>query len=372
MTDEGAGTDIDNGERPMHEPGMLTGVQVIDVSQLLPGPWAAQILGDLGADVVKVEPPHGDGAREIRGDLFAATNRNKRGTVIDLKSDAGRTEFLALAREADVVIEGYRPGVVERLGIGYEQVRQVNPAVVYCSVTGYGRDSDVPGHDINYLAASGVLSFSGHWGEEPRRPGAPMADLGSASFAVTAIVSALFDRTRTGQGCHLDVSMTDVMSAWAAARGGRRLERTADDRSHLYPTNDIFATSDGRWIALGAVEERFWEATRKVLATVEPELAAPRFSGLEARLANGDELHELVHRAFAKHDLPTWLDLFAGTDAPVSPVLSLAEAAERELATDSGLVRCLDGERHVVFPVRKNGEVLGRLRSTAPELDGRT
>ncbi|MQA03768.1 MAG: CoA transferase [Streptosporangiales bacterium] len=356
----------------MQEPGMLAGVLVVDASQLLPGPWAAQVLGDMGAEVVKVEPPGGDGARSIRGDLFAATNRNKRSVVIDLKSDEGRTEFLDLVRGADVVIEGYRPGVVERLGIGYDDVRGVNPGIVYCSVSGYGRDrpdSLVPGHDVNYLAKSGMLSFSGHWGEEPRRPGSPMADLGSASYAAVSIVAALFDRTRSGEGCHLDVSMTDVMASWAAARGGRRLERTADDRSHLYPTNDTFATSDGRWIALGAVEERFWEATRHVLATVEPDLASDRFSGLEARLQHGDELHELVHRAFAQHDLDTWLELFADTDAPVSPVLSLAEAAERELATDSGLVQCLDDERHVVFPVRRNGTVIGQLRSASPALE---
>lgn len=349
--------------------GVLAGVRVLDVAQLLPGPWAAQVLADLGADVLKVEPPGGDGARQIRGELFEATNRNKRGVSLDLKTPDGVAELLALAAESDVLVEGYRPGVTERLGIGYADVRAVNPAIVYCSVSGYGRrgkDAHLPGHDLNYLAASGALSFSGHWGEPPRRPGVPMADLGAASFAVISILAALFDRTRTGRGCHLDVSMTDAMTAWAAARGGRRLERGADDRAHLYPTNDLFRARDGRWLALGAVEERFWETTRQVLAEVEPALAEARFSGLDARLAAGDEVHALVARAFAARDSADWLARFAGTDAPVSPVLSLAEAADADTTTGDGVVRTLDGQRHVVFPVRRDGEVLGGLRRTSP------
>lgn len=352
-------------------PPALDGVRVLDVSQLLPGPYTAQVLGDLGADVIKVEPPGGDGARSIRGELFVGTNRNKRGIVIDLKDAAGREAFLRLASGADVVIEGYRPGVVERLGIGYADVARVNPGVVYCSVSGYGRegpDAQVPGHDINYLALSGALSFGGHWGEAPRRPGVPMADLGAASFAVIAILAALHDRDRSGTGCHLDVSMTDVMTAWASARGGPRLDRDADDRRHLYPTNDVFCTRDGRWLALGAVEERFWQAARAVLAEVEPRLRESRFEGMQARLAHGDELHGLVAEAFARRDLAQWLELFAPTDAPVSAVRSLREVAACDLAAQRGTVQELDGERHVVFPVRRDGEVMGRLRGRAPGL----
>ncbi|HEX2131125.1 MAG TPA: CoA transferase [Actinophytocola sp.] len=356
----------------MPDQGVLEGIRVLDASQLLPGPWAAQLLGDLGADVTKVEPPSGDGGRQIRGELFAAANRNKRSVVIDLKTRAGTAEFLDLAREHDVLVEGFRPGVMERLGVGYEQVAEVNPGIVYCSVSGYGARGDhAPGHDINYLAASGALSFSGHWGQTPRRPGIPMADLGSSCFAGLAVVSALYDRTRTGRGCHLDVSMTDVMTAWAAARGGPRLERAADDRRHLYPTNDVFRAADGRWLALGAVEERFWEPTRAVLATVEPAFEDERFKGLDNRMRHGDEVHELLHRTFARRDRDDWLAMFAGTEAPVSAVLSLTEAADRELAADSGVVQTLDGERHVVFPVRRDGRVMGRLRGTAPELPTR-
>ncbi|GAB3449383.1 CaiB/BaiF CoA transferase family protein [Actinophytocola sediminis] len=357
----------------MTEAGVLDGVRVLDASQLLPGPWAAQLLGDLGAEVTKVEPPAGDGGRQIRGELFAATNRNKHSVVVDLKTPRGKAGFLELARDHDVLVEGFRPGVMDRLGVGYDQVAEVNPGIVYCSVSGYGSRGDhAPGHDINYLAASGALSFSGHWGQPPRRPGVPMADLGSSCFAALSIVGALFDRTRTGRGCHLDVSMTDVMTAWAAARGGPRLERTADDRRHLYPTNDVFRTADDRWLALGAVEERFWEPTRAVLATVDPAFDDDRFMGLDNRMRHGDEVHALLHRTFARLDRDTWLGMFAGTDAPVSPVLSLAEAADRELAAGSGVVETLDGERHVVFPVRRDGVVMGRLRATAPALGAGT
>jgi crotonobetainyl-CoA:carnitine CoA-transferase CaiB-like acyl-CoA transferase len=355
-------------------PGVLAGLRVLDVSQLLPGPWAAQLLADLGATVTKVEPPGGDGARTIRGDLFAATNRNKRSVVLDLKDPAGRAALLTAARDADVLIEGYRPGVMERLGLGYEDLTSVNAGIVYCSISGYGRDrpdSQVSGHDINYLAASGALSFSGHWGEPPRRPGVPMADLASANVAVIAILSALYDRAGgSGRGCHLDVSMTDTMTSWAAARGGSRQERTADDRGHLYPTNDVFRTRDGRWIALGAVEEKFWEAARMVLSQVEPALADDRYSGLDSRMRLGDEVHALVAAAFAQRDLGSWLDFFKDTDAPVSPVLGLKEVVEDPINLDRGLVQTLGPERHVVFPVRRNGVVMGSLRSPSPPLAG--
>lgn len=358
----------------MSEPrtGVLAGLTVLDASQLLPGPWAAQILADLGARVIKVEPPGGDGGRQIRGELFAAANRNKEGTTVDLKAPDGPRRFLQLARECEVVIEGYRPGVMDRLGVGFEDVRRVNPQIIYCSISGYGYESDpdAPGHDINYLAASGAMSFSGHWGERPRRPGAPMADLGSSSFAVIAILASLRDRDfGSGEACHLQVSMTDTMAAWAAARGGERLDRTYDDRRHLYPTNDVFGTSDGRFIAVGAIEERFWTEFRKVLAEHEPRLADERFTGLESRLEHGDELHELVSETLAKADLDTWLERFAGTDAPVSAVLSLPEAADR-LAP--GVVQERDGQRHIVFPVRRNGAVMGQLRSVAPAFNGQS
>ena len=351
-------------------PGPLDGVRVLDVSQLLPGPYAAQLLADLGADVIKVEPPQGDGARRIRGELFVGTNRNKRGVVLDLKDEAGRTELLRLAAEADVLVEGYRPGVTARLGIGYDDVAALNPGIIYCSISGFGQDgAQVPGHDLNYLAQSGVLSFSGHWGETPRRPGAPMADLGSASFAAVAVLAALRERDRTGRGGHLDVSMTDVMTAWAATRGGPRLERSVDITDHLYPTNDLYRTRDGHQLALGAIEEKFWRAARQVLAQVEPRLDDPRWDTEAGRLEHGDELHALVAGAIAQRDRDEWLRDFAGSDAPATSVRSLADAVSDHLARDTGLVAEQDGQRHVLFPVRRDGHVMGRLRSTAPSLD---
>lgn len=352
-------------------PLALEDVRVLDVAQLLPGPFTAQVLADLGADVIKVEPPGGDGARSIRGELFVGTNRNKRGLVVDLKTEPGREEFRRLAADADVVVEGYRPGVVERLGIGYDDVAGINPRIVYCSVSGYGRsgpDAQLPGHDINYLARSGAMSFSGHWGESPRRPGVPMADLGAASFAAIAILAALHERDRTGIGCHLDVSMTDVMTAWAAARGGPALDRDADDRRHLYPTNDVFRTRDDRWLALGAVEERFWQSARRVLASQEPRLREGRFDDPRARVDHADELHDLVMAAVAGRDLADWLEAFAETDAPVSAVDSLRDVVARDRNRSHGVVREADGQSHVVFPVRRDGAVMGRLRTPAPPL----
>lgn len=349
----------------------LDGLTVLDASQLLPGPYAAQMLGDLGAEVIKIEPPRGDAAREFRGDIFTVANRNKTSRLLDLKSTEGRAELLRLAATCDVFFEGYRPGVAERLGIGYDDLAAINPGIVYCSITGYGRGderSGLPGHDINYIAAAGALSFSGHWGQRPQRPGVPLADMGAASYAVIAILAALRERDRTGRGGHVDVSMTDVMLAWASVRGGAHLDTGVEVTRHLYPTNDVFVTRDGRRIAIGALEERFWQQARPVLAQVEPRLAEPRWDDEQARTTYAQEAYDLVAGAVAQRDLAGWLEAFAGVDTPVSPVASLAEAVEARAGQGDGLVRELDGQRHVVFPVKLNGEVLGTLRAPAPAL----
>src|SRR4051812_753402 len=197
----------------------LIDIRVLDLSQLLPGPFCTQILADLGAAVVKVEPPDGDPARGMPSDLFATANRNKASVDLDLKAPADRNACLRLAAASDVVVEGFRPGVVERLGVGYEDVRARNPGVVYCSISGFGRTGprrDRPGHDANYLAASGALAYSGHWSEVPRRSGLPIADLAASCYGAIAILAALHERARTGLGGHIDLAMADAAMAFAS------------------------------------------------------------------------------------------------------------------------------------------------------------
>ncbi|MEA2466800.1 MAG: hypothetical protein QOJ57_926 [Thermoleophilaceae bacterium] len=349
--------------------GPLADVRVIDLSALLPGPFCAQILADLGADVLKVESPAGDAARRMPSDIHATANRNKRGAVLDLKRDEDRRALLDMAADADVVVEGFRPGVVDRLGVGYEAVRARQPAIVYCSISGFGQDGPRrarPGHDANYLAAGGALSYSGHWGEAPRRSGLPVADLAAAAYAAVAILAALHERRRTGAGGHIDLAMADAAMAFASVRGGRRLDLTDEGGAHLYPTNELFETKDGSVLSLGAVEEPFWRSVRLVLVGDESRLADPRFDDEPGRRAHGAELKELLAGTFSRRSAADWLELLAPHDVPVERVATLAEAAASDGARGRGIVAELGDQRHVLFPALRDGVPMARLRSLAP------
>jgi crotonobetainyl-CoA:carnitine CoA-transferase CaiB-like acyl-CoA transferase len=357
------------------DPGPLAGLRVLDFSALLPGPYATQILADLGADVIKVEPPRGDEARRFPSQIHAVANRNKRGIVADLKDPRDRAACLRLASGADVVVEGYRPGVAARLGVSYEQVRAVRPDVVYCSISGYGQtgpNRDRAGHDLNFLAASGGLAFSAHWGEPPRRSGVPVADLAGSTHAAIAILSALRERDRTGEGCCLDVAIADATMAFASPRGGPSFVVRNEQRLGVYATNDVYPAADGALLAVVAVEEKFWDRLRRVLGERVPELHDARFDDEDGRRRHGDELMALLAGALRERDSDEWLELFTAHDVPVERVLTLEEAAHGPQATARGIVAEVDGEEQIVFPVLRDGRVLGRFRARAPRLGEHT
>jgi crotonobetainyl-CoA:carnitine CoA-transferase CaiB-like acyl-CoA transferase len=357
------------------EPGPLDGLRVLDFSSFLPGPYATQMLADLGADVIKVEPPHGDEARHLAYGLYAVANRNKRGIVANLKNDRDRTACLELAGEADVVVEGWRPGVAARLGVSYEDVRRLRPDVVYCSISGYGQtgpNRDRPGHDLNFLAVSGGLAFSAHWGEAPRRSGVPVADLAASTHAVVAILSALREHDRTGEGCHLDVAIADATLAFASPRGGPGFVARNEQQLGVYAVNDLYTARDGALVAVAAVESKFWRRLRDALTAYRPELQAARFDDEDGRREHGDELKGLLASAFRERDADDWVEIFAAHDVPVERVATLAEAAHSAQAIERGVVVSLDGEEQVVFPVLRNGRVMGRFRHRAPALGEHT
>lgn len=343
----------------------LAGVRVLDFSVLLPGPFATSILGDLGADIIKVEPPGGDFARNMPEALFRVANRNKRNIALDLKHDESSAVILRLARWADIAFETFRPGVAARLGIGYPHLSSLNQRIVYCALTGYGQSGpwrDAPGHDLNYLAAAGALMFRGHWLGTPQRSGLPVADIAGGAFAVIAMLAALRERERTGKGTELDMSLFEAALFSTAARHGLDLEH--DGRAHLYPTNDVFETADGQRIALGIVEPHFWANFRDAVAEFEPRLAASQFNDEPARRQHGDELSRLIAGVFKKKTLAQWLEHFAGRDVPLQPLLTAragsasAQAVAREMVTE------LDGERLMAFPVFANGQRGAAVRST--------
>lgn len=345
----------------------LAGVRVADFSLLLPGPFATCILADLGADVVKIEPPAGDFARDMPSQMFRMANRNKRSIVVDLKHEQAGRVVERLARWADVAFEGYRPGVAHRLGIGEETLRRLNPALICCSLSGYGQEGPArlaPGHDLNYLAAAGALSLPGHWQDPPRRSGLPLADLAGGAYAAIAVLAALNERRRTGKGVYLDMSVAEATLSFAAIRHG--LDQSAPTRQHLYPTNDLFETQDGQIIALGIVEPPFWKAFLAAVADQAPDLADSQYADESGRRRHGDALIVRMREVLRTQPAAYWLPRFQEHDVPAQRVLTLAEASRTpQMAARQAVWECA-GERHVPFPVRADGIRGGRLDRVAP------
>jgi CoA:oxalate CoA-transferase len=248
----------------------LADIEVLDLSPLLPGPFCGQLLANLGANVIRLEPPGGDWTRSVPNDAFVVANRGKRSLVLDLKEPRAQKALAKVAAGVDVVLEGFRPGVARRLGADRATLSADNPGLVYCSISGFGQagpDAQRPGHDVVYLAAGGALDYSGHWGAPAARAGVPASDLAAANYAAIAILAALHERAVTGAGCHLDVSLTDVALSLASVRAGSQLAIRGETNLHLFPTNDLFEAADGVVLAIAAVEENFWRGLREVIST---------------------------------------------------------------------------------------------------------
>ena len=303
-------------ERPTT--ALLTGVRVLDLSIWRPGPYAAWLLCALGADVLKVEPPGGDPMRQYPG-LFEDINAGKRSIVLDLKDPDDRNRSLELAAEADALVEGFRPGVMARLGLGEPAVRAVNPGIVYCSISGYGQHDPraaLPGHDVNYQAWAGALAPEGGQAVLPRIPAADLASGLAAAFGLCA--SLLGRRVGNHGGTHLDVSMTDVMSTWTG-RTGSSSEGTVPGGT--VPGYGLFPTADGHQVALGVLnEQHFWSALCAELGLADAD------AGLDftARSARGDELQATVATAIAERERDGLVASLAAAGVPVSPVLDRA------------------------------------------------
>jgi alpha-methylacyl-CoA racemase len=318
----------------------LAGVRVLDLTRLVPGPVCTQHLADLGADVIKIEDTAAGDA--VPPKLRALVNRNKRGIRLDLKHPDGAGALLRLAHDADVLVEGFRPGVMARLGLGYDVLAAINPRLVYCSVTGYGQtgpDRERPGHDINYCADAGVADQMGN-ADGPALSNVPIADLmGGALGAAMGILAALFDAARTGRGRHVDIAMADgalahaVMPLAALATHGRTKRAGHDTLTGAHACYATYRTADGRWLAVGALERKFWEALCDALE--RPDLKPLHRSGdadVEARLR--DELA----RVFATLPLAAWQARLRHAGGCASPVRTLEEAMADAHFRERGMV----------------------------------
>lgn len=311
----------------------LEGVRVLDLTRLLPGPLATLALADLGARVDKLEDPgpgdylrHMPPQRDGTNGAFLALNRDKRAGVLDLKNPSGAAAFLRLIRAYDVVIESFRPGVLARLGLGYDALRAANPRLIVCAITGYGQDGplvDRAGHDINYLARAGVLGVTGPADAPPALSGAQVADVaGGSLWAVSAILAALFARERTGEGRVLDVSMCEgAMPLAAFAFGSVLAEGKGPARGAHFLDGGIapyntYRTRDGKHVSLGALEPKFWAAFNTVIGRPVD------LSELTGSPAEQEKLRGELRTIFLSKTRAEWEAAFAGADACVEPVLS--------------------------------------------------
>jgi crotonobetainyl-CoA:carnitine CoA-transferase CaiB-like acyl-CoA transferase len=253
--------------------------------------------------------------------------------------------------------------VAKRLGIDFETLRKANPKLIHCSISGYGQSGpwrERPGHDVNYVAAAGALSFPGQWLKAPSRSSLAIADMAGGSFAAIAVLSSLHERNQTGKGASLDLSLFEAAFFWAAMR--HSLDPRVDPRAHLFPVNDIFETSDGKRLTLGILEEHFW---RNFVAFV-PELSDQAFSTDEKRRANGDLLSSLLETAMKTKTAAEWLKLCDDNDVPVDLCITPGEAAQLEQIVARQDVSSVAGERFATFPVFANGARGGQLRRGVP------
>jgi crotonobetainyl-CoA:carnitine CoA-transferase CaiB-like acyl-CoA transferase len=336
----------------------LAGVRVLDLTRLLPGPMSTLHLADLGADVIKVEDlAAGDYATPS---VRSLVNRNKRAVRIDLKHPEGAATLLRLCRNADVVVEGFRPGVMDRLGAGYQAVAAVNPRIVYCSLSGFGHTGplrDRPGHDINYGALAGVVDQIGT-PHSPALSNLPVADLlGGTMMAVMGILAALFDAARSGLGRHVDVAIADGVLAHAV------LPLAAlNQHGHVPPAGQstltgalacygVYRTADSRFVAVGALERKFWDALCSRLG--RDDLAPLHRSG---DAGTEERLRAELAAIFAAQPLAHWTAVFADGDACVTPVLRLDEALLHPHFLSRGMVLPAEGGTHqLACPVKISG-----------------
>ena len=352
----------------MNPPGALSGITVIDLSRLLPGPYCTMILADHGARVIAVEDPR----YRDRGETVFPVYRNKSRLTLDLKSEEGLKIFFKLVKDADVVVEGFRPGVVTRLGVDYPAVCRVNPKVVYCSITGYGQTGPMrhaAGHDVNYLSRSGLLDLMGEKGRPPTIPGIQVADLvGGGMNGALGILMALYHRQRSGAGQHIDISMTDGMLGllptvqFFQALYGTEQHRGDSFLSHRYACYNTYQTADGRYLCVGAVENHFWQNLCR-------RLGKPEYGPLQYDETRREEIIAVMRKIFRQKPLGEWEREFDGLDVCVSAIRTVAEAMQDPLFNVRDMVTQRDQPTPALGVPVKLSETPGAVR-TAPSAFG--
>lgn len=361
-------------EMTTKKPLPLEGIRVLDVSQVMAGPFCCMLLGDLGADVIKVEPPNGDQTRSamgfrLRGDDslgFLNMNRNKRSIALDLKSAPDREIFLKLAATADVIVENYRPGVVAKLGIDYDSVAAINPAIIYASISGFGQTgpwSARPGFDLMAQAASGIMSITGHPDGPPAKSGGPLADIGCSMLTVYAILVAYIGRQKTGAGQFIDASLYeaglsfavwDICDYWGT---GNIPERIGTANRMAAPYQAVRA-SDGHFV-LGANNDRLYRRLCETIGRADL-IAHPDYATNALRMKNREALIADLEATLITRSRAEWVQALLDAGIPAGPILDYAEALGNEHAQARDMVMPIthpvEGEvKNIGFPVKLRG-----------------
>ena len=355
--------------------GPLAGIRVLDISQVMAGPFACMLLGDMGADVIKIEPPRlGDSTRHSMGFRlkgedspgFLALNRNKRSITLDLKDEADREILYALVKTADVLVENARPGVAARLGMGYDTLQAINPRLVYASISGFGQTgpwSQRPGFDLIAQAMSGVLSSNGFPGMEPAKNSIAVADLGAGLFSVYGILSAIIGREKTGKGQYVDASLLEAamgLSIWETTElwgTGKSPQPIGSANRMSAPYQAVKASDD--WFVIGAANQGLWLTFLKVLGREELQ-EDPRYNSNALRVANRLPLIEELAPTFLTRTSQEWIDALLAAGVPAAPILDYEAAVTSEQAIARNMVQDIahpvEGSfKALGFPVKMSG-----------------
>jgi crotonobetainyl-CoA:carnitine CoA-transferase CaiB-like acyl-CoA transferase len=316
--------------------GPLSGIRIIDLTRLYPGPFGTQLLGDLGAEVIKVEDKNSPDTIRFyppvyvkEGAGYISVNRNKKSLALDLRSDKGKEIFFKLVEKSDVVVEQYRPGVLDKMGLGYEKGKSVNPRIIYCSITGFGQTgpyAKIPGHDLNYMGLAGISDIIGSKGGDPAIPGIQVADVaGGGLMSVIGILSAIIARKTTGKGQYVDISMFDGILPFVGMvfsylnAGGQSQERGDMFLSGSLICYNIYRTKDGRHMTLGALEIKFWEKFCNLIG--KPEWLNKQFIQGEER----DQIHAELSKICLTRTHQEWVDILKGQETMCEPVMKVDE-----------------------------------------------
>lgn len=365
----------------------LSTVRVLDLTRLLPGPYCTMILADFGADVIKIEEPGvGDYAREeyprVDEDsaVFHSLNRNKKSVCLNLKSDEGKEKFLKLVEESDVVVESFRPGVMKRLGLDYDRLKEVNPRIIYCAITGYGQTGpyvNKPGHDVNYISYAGLLGMIGERNRKPLIPAAQMADIGGGAYpAAVGILLALFARERTGRGQLVDISMMDGMINWLPSiLPAFLISNQYPKRGEFFLSGglacyEVYQTKDDKWISVGALEAKFWEPFCRTIGKEE------FIDQINAPIDVQDQMKVEIQKIFLERTQDEWMEIFSEIDSCIAPVHSLEEMIEDPQVKAREMIVDVPHEqrgtmKQVGIPI-KLSDTPGKINKVAPKLGEHT